>query len=352
MPIKKKVTLIQIATELNLTVHTVSKSLRGLPGMSEETRHIVIETARRLGYRTKEQERSLSLEGIPLFPSKVRRFIFLIASEQGLESVLHRTLLESIQSRLAEAGHKIEICFLPNEIKNDKAFAIWVKQQDILYADGLFISPSIAETIERKLITLEMPRILLNFPPTGAKVDSVIWNVFDAMQQSVHYLLSLGHRRILYIGDIKQTRGYKLRWMAFCSTLEEAGMEIDATQHMLGTDSDQAEWSKQWLVRLQQLEPTALLCATQEALTRTYVACHAAGITIPADYSLLSLEPESALSGLLPNLTRPSLSVKDTGYRAVDRMLWRIANPSLPYEHIVLQGDFHTGTTVTDIRQL
>jgi LacI family transcriptional regulator len=348
---KKKVTLKHIADELNLTIHTVSKSLRGLPGMSEETRHAVRQAAHRLGYRTKEQERSLSLENIPLFPSKNRRFIFLIASEQGLNSSLQRTLLESVQLRLAEAGHRAEICFVPNNLSDARSFAAWVKQHSLLFSDGLFITPSIPELTEHRLIDLNIPRILLNFPPPGAKVDSIIWNISDAMQQSVHDLLKLGHRRIMYIGDIKHARGYRLRWRTFCFALEEAGIPLDAAQHMLHTGRDQAVWTEEWLLRVNELKPTALLCATQEALTRTYVACSTTGRSIPDDYSLISMEPEPLLNSMLTDVAHPILPVKETGYRAVDRMLWRIANPSLPYEHIVLQGHFHSGNTIIKNRE-
>ncbi|MGO4374959.1 helix-turn-helix domain-containing protein [Paenibacillus sp. MCAF20] len=96
MAIRKKVTLQHIADKLHLTVHTVSKALRGLPGMSEETRHAVRQAANELGYRTKEQERSMSLDGIPLFPSKSRRFIMLLASGQDITLTIHQPLLEVI----------------------------------------------------------------------------------------------------------------------------------------------------------------------------------------------------------------------------------------------------------------
>ncbi|MEF3312052.1 helix-turn-helix domain-containing protein [Paenibacillus sp. GYB004] len=42
-----------------LTVQTVSKALKGKPGMSESTRQLVVRTAEKLGYLTKEQIRGL-----------------------------------------------------------------------------------------------------------------------------------------------------------------------------------------------------------------------------------------------------------------------------------------------------
>jgi LacI family transcriptional regulator len=347
MAIRKKITLKHIADKLNLTVHTVSKALRGLPGMSEETRNSVRQAALELGYRTKEQERSMTLDGIPLFPSKSRRFILLIASGQGLGLTIHQPLLEGIQSRLAEAGHKVEICFVPKSLNSGEEFSSWLIQNEIMYADGIFISPLIPASMEQRIIELELPRIMLNFPPFGAKLDSIIWDVFNAMQQSVDYLVKRGHKRIMYIGDVKSTRGYKLRWMAFRDSMDEIGIEVNPDEHMLRSDDRLEEWMKNWLDHIARYAPTAFICATEQALTRIYLACNATGKRIPSDYSIICLEPN--VQGGMPEIARPVLPVKETGYRAGDRMIWRIANPSLPFEHIRLQGSFTPGNTIQNI---
>ncbi|AIQ67828.1 LacI family DNA-binding transcriptional regulator [Paenibacillus graminis] len=346
MPIRKKVTLQHLATELGLTVHTVSKALRGLPGMSEYTRNEVLLLAHKLGYHTKEQERSLLFENTPVYSRQSRRFIFLIAARQGLQSPLHHVLLESVQHRLGEAGHKVELLFVPEGLQPAKAFIQWENKHNLSYADGIFISPVIDESVEAHLIQRKMPRILLNFPPPGANVDSVIWNVHDAMQQSARHLIAMGHRRIMYIGNPWLSRGYQLRWQAFCMTLEAAGIQAEPDSHIFEMNQPQEEWTALWKRQTETYKPTAFICASEQALTRVYLACQTTGKRIPGDYSLIGLEPEPSLRNIIPDIARPTLPVKETGYRAADRMLWRIANPSLPYEHILLQGGLHNGSTV------
>ncbi|MDG0790483.1 helix-turn-helix domain-containing protein [Cohnella ginsengisoli] len=71
-----------MAARLGLTVHTVSKALRGLPGMSESTRRDIWQAARELGYRTKAQAAGLSAEQIPwVGAGKPRRFAMVMAGE-------------------------------------------------------------------------------------------------------------------------------------------------------------------------------------------------------------------------------------------------------------------------------
>lgn len=347
MPIRKKVTLQHLADELGLTVHTVSKALRGLPGMSEHTRSQVRQLAERLGYYTKEQERSLLFEKTPVYSGAGRRFIFLIAAEQGLKSPLHQVLLESVQRRLAEGGHTVEVVFVPGDLGESARFKAWASRQNLDFADGVFISPVIPEPVEARLIELAIPRILLHFPPPGANIDSVIWNVYDAMQQATSHLIDMGHRRIMYVGDPRRSRGYRMRWQAFSASMDEAGVAIPPDDcHMFELKGPQEEWTAEWSSKVRNYRPTAFVCASEDALTRIFLACQMTGRTIPGDFSLVGLEPEPVLSGILPDITRPTMPVAETGHRAVDRMLWRIANPSLPYEQILLQGGLHVGTTV------
>ncbi|HZG56801.1 hypothetical protein [Paenibacillus sp.] len=55
----------------------------------------------------------------------------------------------------------------------------------------------------------------MNYPVPLSSVDSVVWDVYEAICQSVAYLARIGHRRILYIGDVRAQRGYVHRWQAF-----------------------------------------------------------------------------------------------------------------------------------------
>lgn len=344
LPNKKKITLQTIAGQLGLTVHTVSKALRGLPGMSEQTRREVIELALRLGYRTKEQERGMAVEQIPIYSSKPRRFAFIVPPD-GLVFI-HQSLYEGIQSRLAEFGHKLEMHFAPQDAGSDAEFDEWMDKHGLLFTDGLFLAPMITARTEEKLISLPLPKILLNYPPPAARVDSIIWDVSSAVHQSVRYLLASGHRRILYIGDIRMHRGFRLRWQAFQEAMASAGMSAEEKRHLtrIGSKDTYTRMLAEILIRE---KPTAILAGIEHDLAWVYYGCSLLGRKIPDDYSLIGLEHSPHAH--IPDLTRPTLPIKEVGVRGADRMLWRISNPNLPYEHIRLQGGFHEGRTVLAI---
>ncbi|MFH5184262.1 LacI family DNA-binding transcriptional regulator [Paenibacillus sp. TAB 01] len=161
MPIRKQVTLKTVAGELGLTVQTVSKALKGKPGMSEATRQLIVLTAEKLGYYTKDQIRSLKLERIAPYPVERQRFL-LVQTEESVS--YNRLLLEGLHQRFASFGHQLEPVVLPKTI-GGKAMPGWLEEHGVHYADGIFIAPSIVpKAWEAPLFQLPLPRILLSFP--------------------------------------------------------------------------------------------------------------------------------------------------------------------------------------------
>lgn len=338
MPRKKTVTLQHLADELGLTIQTVSKALRGHSGMSEETRQSVVQAAMRLGYRTREQNRQLDRS--VTYPIYQRRFL-LVLSEPSVS--FNRLLLQGLHERFAEYGHRIDTVLLHPWLSAAE-FEEWMEQNGVSQCDGLFIAPRPAgDELEERLLSLELPRILLDDPPAGAKVDSVVWDVCEAMFLCVRELVDSGHRDIVYCGDISSQRGFMLRWKAFQEAMQESGLTVDPEQHVIcGRDRRQ-----EWLNRLEYIvvsrKPAAVICGIDEEVVPVFYRLQS-HLRIPEDCSLIGFLNEQM--DCLPLLDRPSLLIRDTGYRAADRMLWRIANPGHPYEHIRIRGEYVPGNTV------
>ncbi|MCC2683407.1 MAG: LacI family transcriptional regulator [Paenibacillaceae bacterium] len=345
MAYKKPVTQKDIALELGLSLNTVSKALKGMPGMSEATRMAVMETAEKRGYRSKDQERLFGMELIPLYALKSRRFAF-VGHERVLTIQKHLILL-GIREKLGEFGHTVEQV-APRRIAHPSEFRQWVEQCGLLYYDGVFIPPLIDPGLEACLLEFHFPRVLINFPPSLVDVDSVIWDVGTAVHLSVRHLVNLGHRRILYVGDTVGNRGFHLRWQAFQDAMREAGLEADPQRQVIGNLSDRRQTTEKIIQSLQTYRPTAILCAVMHLLDDVNKACIAAHKNIPHDCSLVSLRYPEVAS--FPLLSGPILLIKEAGARAAERMLWRLANPLRPYEHTFLHGTrFFAGSTVAPL---
>lgn len=337
MPIRKAVTLRTIARELELTVQTVSKALKGKPGMSEATRQLVVRTAEKLGYYTPEQIRSLKADLIAPYPNGALRFLLVLSHESA---PFNKLLLSGLHERFSVFGHTVKSLLLPGSLR-DNEFDDWILEKELAFADGVFIAPSISLIGERALLALPAPRILFGFPSPGVRVDSVIWDVYEAAYQAVAYLRELGHERIMYVGDIRLQRGYILRWQAFLLSMEKHGLPVAPEQHSTGPRD--AEWLVRLRAGLAEHRPTAIVCGVDNEVAPVFGLCREVGLRIPEDISFVGIVNEQPNN--LPPLARPHLPILESGFRAADRMLWRIANPTRPFEHIRLQCDWIAGST-------
>jgi LacI family transcriptional regulator len=146
----------------------------------------------------------------------------------------------------------------------------------------------------------------------------------------------MGHRRILYIGNIHTFRGFQLRWKAFQEAMKGVGVAAEPDLHLTEESLHSELWISKLREKLLQGAYTAILNVVDQNLPRVLYTVQAMNRSIPDDYSLISLENTG--NALLPQLSRPTLLIRETGCRAAERMLWRIANPGQPCEHIHLQG--------------
>ncbi|MBW4084543.1 LacI family DNA-binding transcriptional regulator [Paenibacillus sp. S150] len=339
---KKQVTLQTIADDLSLTIHTVSKALRGLPGMSETTRKLVADRARELGYRTKDQEEGMSAERIPWAYARPRRFAMLIIGDTRF----HRLQLEGVRLRLNELGHSLFPLVVPSTLREGPEFGEWLNQNELFFSDGLFLTAAIPEWMENALLKLPLPKVLLNYPPELAEVDSVIWDVEYAVHRSMEELYRQGHRRILYVVDIEPLRGFQLRWKAFAAAAQRLGLDglSDPSGHVTGQAADRAVWMNTLCRKLDSGHYTAVISAVPSMAEWVAVAASLLKLNIPDDLSLVGMENEE--NPFFPEMSRPLLLVREAGERAAELMLRRIANPLLPYEHVRLRGSFYTGNTI------
>ncbi|MFS0726009.1 LacI family DNA-binding transcriptional regulator [Paenibacillus sp. 1P07SE] len=339
MGTRKAVTLRDLSSELGLSIQTISKALGGRPGMSEETRSRVLRTAFRRGYLTVAQAREMASRGIAPYPTFQLRFV-LVQSRQS--SNYNIQLAEGLTARLDQLDHRLERYTLDKDL-SDRDFSAWLEAGSVAEADGLLIAPRlITDSMERKLLSLPVPKVLINYPRPLSQVDSVIWDVFEGVCMAVDKLVQLGHKRILYVGDVDSQRGYLRRWQAFQEMMAEHGLAADAGLLVPGG------WTASELRdQLAACRATAIVAGLDEDVERLLGTLAGLGCRVPEDISVIGLANRAPVA--YPELSRPVLPIRETGYKAADKLLWRLANPSEPIEHIRIAGRFYDGQTIAPL---
>ena len=217
---KRKVTLKQIAKELDVSISTVSKSLRDSPEISEDTRQKVQAFAKLYNY--KPNLIALSLK------NKKTKTIGIIIPE-----IVHHffaTVISGIEHIANEKGYNVIVCL------SDESFDKEVINMEMLAngsIDGFIMSLS-KETQQKKdfhhiseVINQGMPVVMFDRVTNDILCDKVIIDDSLAAYEAVQGLLNNGFKKIGLITTVDYVSVGKLRTEGYYKALRDNGIAIE-----------------------------------------------------------------------------------------------------------------------------
>ena len=217
---KKKITLKQLATELGVSVSTVSKSLNNSTEISQETRERIQAFAKFYNYRPNNIALSLKNKktktiGV-IIPEVVHHFFAMVV--RGVEQVAVKRGYNVLISLSNESFEK--------EVINMETFA------DSLIG-GFIISPS-KETLKKQDYhhihqTMEegMPVVLFDRTVPEINCDKVIVNDAQVALLATQHLLDKDKKNILLLTTEDYISVGRLRTQGYIKALKLAGIPLD-----------------------------------------------------------------------------------------------------------------------------
>ena len=211
---KKPVTLIDIAKACNTSNVTVSKALADKSGVSDELRAKIKQVAEEMGYVPSKTVTSRKKSNIGvLIPEKY----------VGLSGSFYWTLYNSLVQRLKRENL---YCVIENLEYKDEEKLILPNIVTDRKISALISLGEISHVYAQKLSENVEHLILLDYYVPGLKVDSIVTNGYNGGYKLANYLISLGHRRIGFIGSKKATSSIFDRYMGYMKALIEHDLEI------------------------------------------------------------------------------------------------------------------------------
>lgn len=217
---RKKVTLKQIAKELDVSISTVSKSLRDSHEISEDTRLKVQAFAKLYNY--KPNNIALSLK------NKKTKTIGIIIPE-----IVHHffaTVISGIEQVANENGYNVIVCL------SDESFDKEVINMELLAngsTDGFIMSLS-KETQQKRdfhhiqeVINQGMPVVMFDRVTNDIFCDKVIIDDQDAAFNAVQFLIDSGFKKIGLITTIDYVSVGKLRTDGYKKAIVSNGLGVD-----------------------------------------------------------------------------------------------------------------------------
>jgi LacI family transcriptional regulator len=155
----------------------------------------------------------------------------------------------------------------------------------------------------------------------GPDVPSVGTTNWAGARAATEYLLSLGHRRIAFIGGLPDLMCAEERLSGYRSALEVAGVPVEAELVRPGNFLDDMGY-KQTLALMELAEPpTAIFAGSDGQALGAYAALHELGKRVPEDVSVVGFDDTLLAPLVTPSLTTVRQPLADMGRFAVRNLL-------------------------------
>jgi len=312
---KKKITLKQIAKELDVSISTVSKSLRNSPEIGEETRLKVQAFAK--FYHYKPNNIALSLK------NRKTKTIGIIIPE-----IVHHffsTVINGIEQIANENGYSVVICL------SDDSFDKEVLNMELLAngsIDGFIMSLSKETQFKgdfhhiTEVISQGMPVVMFDRITNEVLCDKVIIDDKQAAYEAVQSLIDKGRKKIALVTTVDYVSVGKLRTDGYIKALLDNKIPFDEKLIIKIEDIDTCEII---IGKLLEDEAIDAVFAVNEIFAVTCIkTANKIGLNVPKDLAVIAFTDGMISKYSTPTITTVSQSGVKMGNRAAKIIIDRL----------------------------
>jgi len=213
----KKVTIKDIARELNTNYSTVSRALNNHPRISEETKSAVKLKAKQMGYKPNllaQQLKSGRSKTIGLIVPRINRVFF-------------SNVIDGIESVAKKNGYNVLICQSYESAEEEYRNIQTLLSNNIA---GLIISFTRETYTSEALSSVQkhdIPLVLFDRTLNDSTVNKVINDNYYGAYQLTAHLLQQGYKKIVHFSGPLHLVSYKERLEGYMDALQDHHIEID-----------------------------------------------------------------------------------------------------------------------------
>lgn len=290
----------------------VSFAVNGRPGVGEETRARILETAKELGWHPSASARALT-------EARARTIGLILArqtEELEADSFFVR-FLAGIERKLAPADYALLLQLVP-VAGADKTLGAYERLAAGGRVDGFLLAdPELDDPRLHLLQAAGLPVVVAGRLEPDSPFPWVETDHDTGMFEAVEHLVSLGHERIGFLGGGENYEHVQRRLSRWREAVRSAGLAPGPVVHASG-DSNAAATA------VLDAEPTAVACTSDTLALALIVAARARGLAVPEDLSVTGFD-DSVLAGLSsPALTSVRVDYAEFGAAAAAALLARI----------------------------
>lgn len=311
-----KVTLMDIARELNITAATVSRALNDHPAIKESTKKMVREVAEKLQYQPNKIASSLRLG-----KSNIIGVIIPSAEINFFGSVVHGI------EKIANENNYNVLIYQTNELYEFEKRGVQTFLQS--QVDGVLASIS-KETINldhyNEIKKRGVPLILFDRAVDTLGVSSVVVDDYAGAFAATKHLVMQGCKRIAHIGGQQHVSIFNQRLKGYIDALNVHGIPVDDDLIVYGKVS--IESGRERMKKLLSLSkiPDAVFAVEDFTALGAMQAIKAASKKIPDEIAVVGFANEPFGEYITPSLSTVNQQTVQMGEEAAKLFFKSLAN--------------------------
>ena len=341
----------EIAESLNLSVATVSRSLKRDARISPETRAKVATCASKLGYRMKKPlNRDFTISSAAYHNQRVIAAII----QTGDKNLASTPIAYQVVAGMSQAAHRHGATLILHTVPLDKRNAIHLPEnQPAALRDGKLDGAAFVYRFEEKSVLVfaqKVPSVSVAHYHPESSIGYVGVDNADGVEKIVERLLDLGHSKLAFLTLNYNATFCDERLAGFFIGHLRRGMAFDDEMIVrCAEDVDDATFGR--ITKALNAGCTALVCVSDALAFNVGKRLLKEGYEIPEDVSLTGFDGIPSPEGF-HKLTTVEVNFEDIGREAVEKLLAKIENPAAAEVKSLLPCGVKIGETTAEPRPI
>lgn len=334
-----KVTIQDIANELQLSRNTVSKAINNTGVLADATREKILRKAAEMGYKQFAylplfQEDTAKAAEHSILPSD-KREIAMLTTQFLSSSHFSSMMLDRFQSEIDHLHSGMTIHRIsPIELKEKKL----PSSLNIERTAGIICIEVFDYDYAQMLCDLDVPLLFVDTPVMDMrpplKADRLYMENRIEIQNAVAHMVQRGKKRISFAGDKNHCQSFFERYMAYKDAVEYFGLTEGLSTCAMPSGQQNYPVSLYETIRRFKTMPDAFVCANDFVAMDLVKALNELGYSVPDDIWVCGFDDSQEASYFAPRLTSIHIHGQIMGYTAANLLMTRIEEPSLNYRTV------------------
>lgn len=328
----KRITMQDIADSCGLSRNTVSKIFNGRGTVPEATKELVYRTAQELGY---SQIPTMTTTPITkVVAPALSKVIAVLSHSNHINHHFGSFFIKAFSDQICRSGHVVKLYEISTEELEQKILPPYISPENTA---GILCIELFDKDFLKLVCDLNLPTLIVDgsfyFNRSLLSCDYISMENIGSSINLTQHLISMGARKIGFVGDIFHCNSFHERWEGFSFAMNQAELKVDKSICIL--DDNAAPYSDyDWLSdKLNHMPfiPDAFVCANDFHAIHMINVLKRHGLNIPDDVMIVGFDnsPESRI--IDPNITTANIPSSDIGIQAAEILLARISNPERSY---------------------